>query len=274
MTLSFIKNFERAVYKKKLSLLEDFDLSQYIENSQVKIEREPFPHFVIDNFFKDDFAQKIQKMAYERLNRGLSEGYDNRCFTPFLDLKGEFEYDGYKYPIKLKEDRDELPVFFSLAWNNFFSKAFNQPTSTATSASFHYHPVGDRTGFIHHDYVAHPFSHEDRLPNGVIYRTREGFPPREDYYDEARIIALLYYFGIDDWVPGDGGGTGIYKKGEQSPCEVSEPLHNRLFAFQISPKSFHAFQTNRKPRFSIVQWFHIDPEWCEKKYGEVRRSNK
>lgn len=265
---SFLESIFLKLNKKKLTILENIDLSQYLNTTKVNIIKEPFPHFVVDNFFKPEYEKKIRDFFTSRLNRGLSEVYDNNRFFPFLDLKGDFEYDGYKYAMFKKEDISELNIFFSLAWNQFFSKAFNQPTSTATSMALHYHSVGDRTGFIHHDYASKPFFKGDILENGVIYRTREGMPPRPDYFNEMRIIAVLYYFGNDNWKEGDGGGTGVYFPKNNTPYKVVEPKNNRIFAFQISPKSFHAFQSNKKPRPSIVQWFHVNKDWCDKTYGQ------
>ena len=51
-----------------------------------------------------------------------------------------------------------------------------------------------------------------------------------------------------------------------------EPLNNRLLAFEISPKSWHAFASNIKNhRNALVMWFHSTPDYMLKRYGEVAK---
>ena len=112
---------------------------------------------------------------------------------------------------------------------------------------------------MHHDRISHTFSLADALANGVIFRTRattSGVGHGESVFKEMRSIALLYYLGDNAWQEGDGGETGLYLSKGELPMKLVVPKNNRLFAFDISHKSFHAFQANGKPRSCIVQWLH------------------
>jgi Rps23 Pro-64 3,4-dihydroxylase Tpa1-like proline 4-hydroxylase len=117
---------------------------------------------------------------------------------------------------------------------------------------------------VHHDYAVKYFFKGDSLPNSVVpivTRTKEENNQMGASFGARRVIAIIMYLFGDDWQEGDGGGTGIYLSKNSEPCEVVDPKQNRLFGFHISPKSFHAFQGNKKPRVTIVQWFHVNPTW-------------
>lgn len=256
----------QTLQKKIKSFSDNRDLGALIKNDSAEIITEPFPHVVIDDFFTQEVYEKLLEHFNSVLSRGTSEVDGPNRFRPFLNLKGEFAYDGYIYTPRFGEP-GAANFFYSLPWNLFFSSLFDQPTSWCTSMAYHFHPKGDKTGFVHHDYASKVFVEEDRISNGVVYRARESAGRTKSYSKERRIISLLYYLGNDDWKEGDGGETGLYASKEGSPVKLVAPKNNRMLAFQISPKSFHAFQQNNTPRSSIVQWFHVDEPWAKKKFG-------
>lgn len=247
--------------KKHLSsaALEDVDIGEYVTEQRIIVEQDPFPHAVIDDFFKPGPYERLVRNFNEVLARGLTQEFDNTRFRPFLELKDEFAYDGYVYAPRFDES-DTLALLSSLTWNAFFSSLFRQPTTLSTNVAFHYHPPGDKTGFVHHDYVLKAFSPAERLSNGVIpYVHKED---GSELLRERRIIALIYYLGnTAEWKKGDGGETGLYRSRKEGPMKLIEPRNNRLLAFKLSESSLHAFQHNTTPRASIVQWFHSDDAW-------------
>ena len=256
--LEFLRTAKLALEKEISVLKEDFSLHDYIQAPIPSVELSPFPHIVADNFFKEETYEKLLKHFNSVRDRGFSEQDDPMRFHPFLNLKGEYEYDGYVY-VPRPEEEPALNIFFSLSWNLFLSKLFKKSTGWCTSLAYHYHPAGDRTGFVHHDQVSHTFSPADALANGVIFRTRapiSGVGHDASVFKEMRSIALLYYLGDNTWQEGDGGETGLYLSKGELPMKLVVPKNNRLFAFDISHKSFHAFQANGKPRSCIVQWLH------------------
>ena len=263
--LKFLRIAKQKIDKQQGALKEDFPLRDYIQAPIPLVELSPFPHIVIDNFFNKETYEKILKHFNSVLSRGFSEQDDPTRFHLFLNLKGEYEYDGYLYVPQPGEEQG-IDIFFSMAWNLLFSKLFDQPTGWCTTVAYHHHPTGDRTGFVHHDYAKKTFSLNDRLPNGVVFheRSNESAISRKDasVFEERRGIALLYYLGDHVWKEGDGGETGLYLSKGESPIKLIAPKSNRLLAFRISLRSFHALQETFQPRSSIVQWFHI-PAWCE-----------
>lgn len=263
-----LTSLQRRLQKKRDLLLEQFDLDSYLDGAWPAVSPAPFPHMIIDNVFTAEAYAALSAHFAEVLARGFSSEMDQDRFHPFLDLVGKYEYDGYVKGGSYA-DSPALSPFYSLAWNARFSEAFNQPTSQTTSLSLHFHPPGDRTGFVHSDFATRSFHPNDLTPNGVIFRERPASdaPP---LFKERRIISLIFYLGNDAWAPGDGGETGLYASEDGAPLVLVEPKANRLVAFQISPRSFHAFQQNRTPRSSIVQWFHIDEAWAKKAYPSAK----
>ncbi len=261
---TYLKTLRLSIDKERALIKESVRLEDYINSQNINIITTPFPHIVVDNFFKKEIHDKLLNHFQNVLDRGLSQGSDHTRFHTFYNLKGKFSYDGYVYTPRFGEEHT-LDLFFSLAWNLFFSKLFKQPNGWCTSLAYHYHPAGNKTGWIHHDYVDKWFTEEDRLPNGIIFNQMEKREPAR--FPERRIITLIYYLGLED-LQGAGGQTGLFADEHGPLVKLIAPVNNRLFSFQVSPKSFHAFQANSKPRMSIIQWFHIFPEWGIKKYGK------
>ena len=89
--------------------------------------------------------------------------------------------------------------------------------------------------------------------------------------ETMRAIAILYYLNNPEWLPGDGGETGLYRaitdQVDQAVVSVP-PINNTLVAFECSPYSFHAFRTNRQPRNSLVMWLHREKAEALAQWGE------
>jgi 2OG-Fe(II) oxygenase superfamily len=245
--------FKINFLKFALSSREDVDLDDFInvKPKDIQVITEPFPHIIVENFFKPEIYEMLCDKFEVVEKRGLTKAkkdYGDQ-FHAF-----DIDYDGYVYtPPASTDPADPLRLFYSLEWNGFFSKKFHQFTTFETILAFHHHPTGDRSGFVHNDYADKPFSSQARLPNGIMYHSDTGKPNR----DARRIIAILFYLKNDSWREGDGGETGIYSADGKVLLKKVAPINNTLFAFQISKKSMHAFQENHLARNSFVQWFHI-----------------
>lgn len=272
--MSLLTRLFTSISKRQKALEEDVNLLKYIEPEalKVKIQNVPFRHVVIDNFFTPDFLKSLTGYYHEILTKGISDKEtDLDKFHPFEE---KINYDGFVFsPEPTLEE--PLKLFFSVEWNMFFSRLFNKPTTFGTSFALHYHPPHDRTGWVHNDYATYLFPHKLILSNGVTgTRGEEGKTKLTDAelrvrnFKQKRTIAIIYYFNNPEWSEGDGGETGLYSaKDEKALVKKIEPINNRLFAFDISPESFHAFQENFKERNTLIQWFHADLDWSEEKYG-------
>jgi hypothetical protein len=80
-----------------------------------------------------------------------------------------------------------------------------------------------------------------------------------------RSVAMLYYFNNNQQEEG-GGGTAIFKNyNNDSLIKEIKPNNNRLFAFEICPKSYHAFVGAKFDRSAMVSWFHSSPSYIVNK---------
>lgn len=231
----------------------DLDAFTDIRDRTVTVEQSPFPHIVIDDFFKPEAYRALADRFMSVRQRGFLEG----PWSPDYFHKFEIDYDGYVYtPVPTLDPADPMSVFYSLEWNWFFSKIFRQFTTLETSVAFHHHPPGNRTGFVHHDNADKRFSPVRRLPNGVLY----GEGRETDPLVRRRKIAFIYFLANDGWQEGDGGEIGLYSPDGKTLITKVAPINNRLLTFQISPISQHAFQENKRERNSVVQWLHVPGE--------------
>jgi Rps23 Pro-64 3,4-dihydroxylase Tpa1-like proline 4-hydroxylase len=84
----------------------------------------------------------------------------------------------------------------------------------------------------------------------------------------VRSIAVLYYFNNRPWQEGSGGETAFYESDREDakPVCLIEPRNNRALAFEVSPLSYHAFQTNRSVRSCLAMWFHSPERYCQRRY--------
>lgn len=272
--MSTLSRIFTAVNKRYKALDEDINLSDYIQAHalDVKVNSEPFNHVVIDNFFKEDFLEELTHYYQTIFSKGLVD--DDTEKERFHLFEKKINYDGYVFSPEVTQE-EPLKLFFSVAWNRFFSNIFNKPTTFGTSFALHHHPTGDKAGWVHHDYATYTFPYKLVLPNGVTGTRGEAgkvtLTPAEEKtknIQQKRTIALIFYFNNPEWKEGDGGETGLYtSKSEDSLFKKVAPVNNRLLAFDVSPQSFHAFQENHADRNSFVQWFHVDLEWAEHKYG-------
>lgn len=263
-----------ALNKRNKALEESISLAQYVQPHafQVQVEAEPFNYIVIDNFFKPEFVESLTQYYNKIFSNGL--GHKPQTPNKFSPFEEKINYDGFVFSPE-PTTSEPLHLFFSLQWNMFFSNLFDKPTTFGTSFALHYHPYGDRTGWVHNDYATYIFPHKLILPNGVTAtKGDEGeiklteTEKKVANVKQKRTIAIIYYFNNPEWKQGDGGETGLYaSKDEKTLVKKIAPINNRLFAFDISPNSFHAFQQNFKERNTIIQWFHADLDWCEKEYG-------
>lgn len=238
-----------------------------IENKQIVIEEKPFRHVVIDNFFKKDFYDALCAAFKKVLLGGLSE-------TRRLDIFSRFDrYDAYSYSINPKSGYP-LNFFYTKEWHDYIAGIFGVSASRDVTGGFHHHLVNSEDGFIHEDFNLVSFV-EDRLENGInpfynqcVYT--DDSPDKQPHtFKRMRAVALIYYL-LDDpnWKDGDGGETGLYgSRDKNSLISKVAPINNRLFAFEISPYSFHGFLKNKKSRRnSIIQWLHQEPEIMLKRY--------
>lgn len=235
------------------------------EHEGVAVKTEPYRYVVIDDFFTPDFYQKLVDDFRVILNRGFSETKVHDKFSRFP------KYDAYGFTPDPKE-YSAVNIMRTPEWKQYFAELFGRPLTNDEIMAYHHHLPGSASGWVHSDYSLCSFV-ENPLSNGInswFYDCTY-----EDSSEDKqpgtkkvmRAITILYYLDTE----GDGkfgGETGVYSTPDTLVEKVA-PVNNRLFAFECSPHSFHAFQQNRTyPRNTITQWFHDEPERTFKKFND------
>ncbi|WP_067431680.1 2OG-Fe(II) oxygenase [Nocardioides jensenii] len=226
----------------------------------------PFPYIVAQNVFKAEFYQELDAQ-FRDLERTNPEMFRR-------DMKG---YDASATELSHHCD-GPLSVFASRSWHDMLAKIWGVQATGDVAASLHHHEPGGASGWPHNDLANGWYPDRELKPDEVQLsnsaevnyyhgRVKPETPARET----VRAVALLYYLGNPEWQPGDGGETGLFTTfsgAGQGPAVVVPPINNSLVMFECTPFSWHAFQTNRTPRNSLVWWLHRTKEDAVARWGE------
>jgi hypothetical protein len=270
--MNFLHRLAITLQKKAYAISEPIrmeDVCNMTEFNSAHIVDTPFRHVVIDNAFTKEF--------YNALCEDFKKKYASGIFTKMKDEPHKYRdatqpYDGYLAPLYY-EDGSATSFLFTNQWNLYFSKIFKRPTNQATSLAYHFHKEGDQTGWIHTDYSIKKFDKRSTLANGIILPEKKGSDGSPNaIFSSRRAIAIVYYFNNDaDRLI--GGETALFRTPEdKSPTTLITPINNRIFAFSVTPTTFHVFQKNYFDRASLVQWFHVDTDWTSGDFDIEARS--
>jgi hypothetical protein len=232
---------------------------------------QPFPHVVARDVFIDDFYEALADTIRGTLARGLSETPAAHLFS--RSIPG---YDSYGIGFDPSVG-DPVALFLSPAWRDLMSGLFGIGTTPYVFAGSHHHGVGSASGFIHSDFnpVWFPRSVDEsiRIPNDHLCSYTRGAGPLADN-DKIQVVrgaVVLFFLLNDGWQLGDGGALGLFSSAVASisePALECPPLNNSLVAFECTPRSFHAFLTNRRlPRTSIIMWVHRTTDEALERFG-------
>ena len=239
-------------------------LAEMIPNHKVRMNLRPYRYTIIDDFFTDEYYQKLCS-EYERfLALGLAEEDDQYRFSRFSS------YDAYGFTPNPREE-SAISIFRTQAWRQYFSDLFSIDFTDDEVMALHHHLPSSKDGWVHNDYSLCSFS-DDYLQNGInpwyhqcTYEDSDPFK-QPNTRKVMRSVTLIYYLN-NDCDGKYGGETGLFSD-EHTLAEKVAPKNNRLMAFEVSPHSFHAFQANTKyPRSTITQWFHADPQETFKRFN-------
>lgn len=246
-------------------MITNATLSRPLTFSKEQYFSEPYPHVVIDDFFSQQAADLITSHFNELKSRGISESWNIQQIARFPS------YDAYCYVFPREID-SPMSFFHSLPFITYLAKRFNLPLTTDVVAEYHHHKPNSKSGVSHNDYVdcyvVENFRPDGTNPWHFECNYMGGNSPEINAVKRVRAIAFIYYFSDDCWKPGDGGETAVFGPDQKSLVKKIDPLNNRLFAFKISPESWHAFVGNKQfERNSIIGWMHLKPEDAEALYS-------
>jgi hypothetical protein len=234
----------------------------------------PFPHIVARDVFTAEFYGALAAQMRGVLARGLSETPAPDRFS--RNIPG---YDSYGIGFDASIG-GPAAVFLSPAWRDLMCGLFDVGTTPYVFAGSHHHGVGSASGFIHNDFNSVWFRRcaADRIQvpsNDVCSYTRGiGSLAAEEKIEVVRGAVVLFFLLNDGWRPGDGGAIGLFASRTDSveePAVSCPPINNSLVVFECTPRSFHAFMTNRRLlRTSIIMWVHRPLAEAVERFGADR----
>lgn len=236
------------------------------ESSHIDIKKftSPFRHIVIDNLFNDEIYQKLCDKFPSFISRT----------KPYKDQPGATsDYEGYISGLGLSDLTDGYDFFASKDLQSFVEKEFDIKTNKYISPSAHFHKAPSKNGFIHRDYNICSFMYNKgdafMTTGGVAYTDDTKY--NTDSVKVIRSIALLYYLNNKNDESSIGGGTGIYSGYQGELIKTIEPKNNRLFIFEMTYNSYHAFIGANFDRSAVVSWFHSSPAYMINRHWKFFR---
>ena len=245
------------------------------ENIKIEKFKEDFNYIVIDNLFKDNYYG----MMCSKFNT-----YISRCpgARGVVDDNGN-AYDALIYGMTPPDCIDGYDFFISKQWYDFISNIFDIELNEHIAYTLHYHKGSpespSRDGWPHTDLnIVSVIDQPDenlKLTGGCHYADNT-FDKQPHTKKCIRSVALLYYFNNKSPLEeDDGGGTSIFRSyNKDSFIKEIKPVNNRLFAFEVSPKSYHAFKGAKFDRSAIVQWFHSSPSYILSRNIDLFKSER
>lgn len=197
--------------------------------------KDPFPHWVVDNFLPRDLALELSETIDEMANYQTAK-YDNA-----LEFKATFN--------NWNEFNAPLFGYFSSVLGDQFTALIEELTGSRLQADYglhgggvHMHEAGGKLN-PHLDYALHP-----KLPL-------------------ARQVNLICYL-TDDWLEGEGGEFGLWRNETDANGEnicgplikTVEPIFNRAVLFLTLDHCWHGLAnlyqpTSKKMRKSLASYY-------------------
>jgi hypothetical protein len=241
-------------------------LTELLANRRWVRRQLPFPHYVAQNVFVEDFYARLHA-EFERI-----QGEHPEAFS-----RGIPNYDAAATDVE-RYANGPLGVFVSREWHDLLEAVGGIRATGDITAALHHHDPGSRRGWPHNDLNPGWFGGTPAGPDevrfqgidGVVYRdgTRpEGISARQT----VRGVSLLFYLGNGDWKLGDGGETGLYASYDSAnagPAALVPPINNSLMMFECTPYSLHGFLGANTQRNSVVMWLHRDKAEAVERWGE------
>jgi len=237
---------------------------------------DPFPHIYAADVFRPDVHFAIEKGMNEVLARGLSE-------TPATGRLSRSMpgYDAYGCGGFGNDMPAALQFFFSRPWHDLLAGACGVLSTGHIQGGLHHHRVGSASGQVHNDFVPGWFADQPR-DDGLIpgraelcdYKTGRRLADGVQTRRVVRAASMIYFAGNGTWSAGDGGSTGLYRRGADpidAPAVEIPPVNNSLLLFEITPFSFHTFISNvGRERNSVILFLHADLDAAVARWGENR----
>lgn len=250
-----------------------YPLISVLGNRRWERHEYPFPHLYAQGVFNYPFYKTMVEAFQSIRDKGLHEVSKRGMLA--RNIAG---YDAYG--TALAKDMGPLSVFLEPEWHDMQAALFGVRGTGYVNGGIHYHTPGSLSGAIHTDLNPVWFSAEGSEGESRIITSadsplcdyKNGAGPLADHQkiNVVRGVVMLFYLSNGNWFEGDGGETGLYtgyKADISRPVKKIPPYDNSLIMYECTPKSFHSFISNKKPRASIIMWVHRPYEEAVEAFG-------
>ncbi|MDZ4852087.1 MAG: 2OG-Fe(II) oxygenase family protein [Pirellulaceae bacterium] len=241
------------------------------QNAAVRITSFPYNYVVIENAFDDHVAWGLSALVNDRIQQGREIGKVGEV--------GALVYEAINFTPTIKDAlTTPLAAIASVELKRFIAGIFNIELDENLMIGMHRHEPPSKAGWAHTDYAIVSFPN---IPPNVfgqrMYFDGCGCNYSDDSRDRqpntiktTRAIACLYYIANEEWQPGMGGETGVYRPDGKTLSTTIPPKNNSLFVFEISPISYHAYLGSATMRrSSIIWWYHAEPVYMHRRHADA-----
>jgi hypothetical protein len=224
---------------------------------------------------RDLFAAPLYRRLAGAFQHLLDRGFGTAPTGRFGRSLGAYQ----AWALHFAADHDgPLALFFSRDFCRLLARVAGVRVTRDVNVGLHHHAVGSASGSPHNDLNPGWFVQRPR-PDGINLMdhaacnyhhgttSRPGERPRE----RVRAVAMIYYLNNPEWRDGDGGETGLYcsrRDPVDQPSATVAPINNSLLLFECTPRSYHAFISNRRGvRNSVILWLHSSREAAINRFG-------
>jgi len=242
-------------------------LDQMLANRRWVRRLRPFPHVCARDVFRSDVYRELHE-EFRRIEREQPEVFHR-------NMEG---YDATGTSISRFRD-GPLGLFVSREWHDLIAGVAGVRATGDVNAALHHHEPDSQSGWPHNDLNpgwfagSAPGPDEIRLEHTGGVAVQDGaHAPGAPARESIRAVSLLFYLANPDWQPGDGGETGLFADiatAHRGATTAVPPINNSLVFFECTPRTWHAFISNRgKPRNSVVMWLHRRKNEVLERWGD------
>lgn len=240
------------------------------ENAKFTISSYPYNYLIVEDLFDEGTAFGLSAVFNDLIRTGRPVGKVGEV--------GELVYDAINFTPKMEHVKSS-PVsnIASTELKNLIAEVFDIYLDENLMIGMHRHNPPSKPGWTHTDFAVVsfpniPVNHGGQRVYADAYSCNYSDDSKHrqpDTIKTARAIACLYYTANQEWFQGLGGETGIYLPDGKTLVASIPPKNNLLFAFEISPHSYHAYQgSEAMQRSSFIWWYHASPSYLMKRHGE------
>lgn len=246
-------------------------MSIFRHDAKITINSYPFNYMLIEDAFPAALASSLELLFRELITDGRKIGKVGEV--------GELIYDAVNFtPLLHHVQHTTLATFASADLRTWMSNSFDIRLDENLMLGMHRHQAPSKAGWAHTDFAVVSFPNEPpNFDGNRIFYDDCGCNYSDDSRDRqpntiktARAIACLYYTGNPEWMPGMGGETGVFADFGKRLVASIPPKNNSLFAFEISPISYHAYLgSDSAQRNSYIWWYHAQPDYLLSRHRDV-----